>query len=265
MSLNRNKNKYIVLIGLSIFVVLLYFLYIRDWSKPITVDVSPMKNITYFNDKKATDYKTVLSAIHRQSRSEDISAEFYDEMKEYYYSNQEYSYNRAAWLSFHGQPHLKLSYSFEKTSESDPTYNSLFVKIFPSPSYKFNYFTGPKLRLSYWESTYIDDFSLQYELRDSYGRFRPIFNIMSKHGKDEDFKYYVSPLIFNKDEYGYFLDDLESATAFMIFVYDEYGMIINFPVLEPSSNIDIVAPIILKDIERLMKQTEEATQAGARE
>ena len=246
-------KKIIIIIVLLGIVSLVYLLCVRDWIRPFNADVSTMKNITYFDNQKATDYKSVLTNIHKQSRSNDIATEPYDELAEYYYKNPEHSYERTVWLNFYEQSFLKMSYTFDTINNPNEPYDFVLVIIFPSPEYKFNYFTGPKLKLSYWDK---DDQTLQNELGESYGKVRPIFNLLSKLGKEEDFEYYLSPLIFNKNEYGV-IDDYEDATSFMIFVYDEYAILMYIPCVSPPNDVEIIAHIVLDDIEKLIKQTEE--------
>ncbi len=250
--MNNKIKKVIFIVVLLGIITLIYFSYVRDWIRPVKVDVSAMENITYFNNKKSADHQSVLTKIHKQAHDNAGVTEPYDELAEYYYSNPEHIYERAVWFQIVEPSFLEISYTFNRANQSGNfSRDFVNVKIFQSPEYKFNYFTGPKLRLSYFGR---GNQTLHGELSKNYGKFRPIFNLLSKHGKKDGFAYYISPLIYLKNEYGV-VYNREKSTAFMVFVFEEYAITIDFPVIPPN-DVEVLIPIVLNDIETLLKQTE---------
>jgi len=52
------KRRKIAIISVIVLILfsLLYFFYLKDWMKPVVIDLNPVKNITYFNGKPAEKY-----------------------------------------------------------------------------------------------------------------------------------------------------------------------------------------------------------------
>ena len=57
----KKKYKYIILILILLLLFILFYLfYLRNWSRPVNVDVSVMQGVTYFHDQPAEQYGTCL-------------------------------------------------------------------------------------------------------------------------------------------------------------------------------------------------------------
>lgn len=244
-----------ILIALSI-VIAFYFVFVRSWRSSLDAEseINIMRNVSYFNNKSQIECKTTLSAIYSQC-SDTIS---FDE-------NQEVNNNGfERWSDLNledGTPVLTLGYYFKtrtKNEKNDPeniyaeyedTY--IYVYIYAGSDFSYNLLHGPSINTPYNKGAsppyLIEDFDKEF------GKFRPIFNLMSKHGKKSGFEYYASPLISTKDDMGWPTN--YGGIVGMVFVCNGYTIYIHE---SANSDYNYRYKDVIADLDEVFKQTESA-------
>lgn len=232
------NRKYIALIILITIILTsaLYFLFIRDWIKPASVNIDNMRNVSCFTGNTENRY-TVFKGIFEQCKTG--SSVNNDEIRT---TNNDKDYERITTID---EEYLSLTYYFGGTTEVD---NGIVeVNIYTNPQFKFNIFTGPdfNMPLSSLETT------LRTKYRKEYGRFSPIFNVISQHNKENNFEYYISPLIYVKDELGSKAGS--GGTIDMVFIYYNYCIYLHEG-FKNKENLNY--SVALDDLNSLLKSIE---------
>ena len=233
---------------------LLYFFYLKDWIKPAPVDLSIVKNITYFNEKPANEYETVMMNILEQCRG----ALPVNEDMTYTSTNVDRGLKRYSHYD-NVAKHLTITYYFreEETIEKPfgETFSYVYVNIFSNNSVMGSDQDSDENEIM--SGTDFLDVNSTVKFKRYYasehGKFRPIFDLIDRKGKTGNFKYLISPFCNIKNEYG-FVDNRDNASVDMYFAWVDYTIAIN----EYTDNYidNYKTPIVLEDLEAILKQAE---------
>ena len=244
--MKKFRIRYILLALFIILWALIYFFYVRDWMKPAKVNIDTMRSVTYFNNK--SDTETALQGIVKACNN----GYALKEGEEVRVLNKELGYKRIAYISScESGTCVDISYMFEDAERPDYPFSrvrgNVRVLIFKNSYFKFNILTGPKFKYP----SSMSFVELKEKNKSEYGRFSPVFNSMSKHGKEADFEYYVSPLIRSKNEFGFTYGN--DGSVDLIFIYGDYAVYIS----EYFKNKDVLFyPIVIEELAELLAQAE---------
>ncbi len=243
--MNKVKIRRVFTIIIAVSVILaIYFVFIRSWHSSIDAEseIDIMRNVSYFNNKSPSESKKILSNIYTLCRDR-ISFD----------DNQEINNNgfeRWSDLDLNdNNPVLHLYYTFPTKTDKEITVlkTSVDVFIFFGSDFSFNFFNGPyiDLPINNGPPYLISDYNKEF------GKFRPIFNSMSKHSKEDNFEYYISPLISTKDDIG--LPSFSGDGADLVFIYNHYTIYIHEDALY---EFEYRYKNVIADLDEIFKQAE---------
>lgn len=206
-----------VLIAVLI-IITIYLVFIRSWHSSLDaeLEIDLMRNVSYFNSKTQSECKKTLTAIYTQC-SDTTGSNFMQ-------SDSKNGFERWSDLDLKDNgPVLHLYYTFSMKTDKEITVleTSVDAFIISDSDFSFNCFNGPDINLPINNGPpyLISDYNKEF------GKFRPIFNLMSKHSKEVNFEYYISPLISTKDDIG--LPTFSGDGADMVFVCNEYTVYVH--------------------------------------
>ena len=221
-----------------LIVVAIYFTFIRSWNSSLDADtaIDAMRQVSYFNNKSLSDYKRTLSEIQIQCKNAIDS----DEIK----TVNNIVFERDSDINTENNHHfLEMHYSFRTATSNEYKIlkTSINVYIFTESNFSFSLCNGPEIDLPFnnGQPYLIADYNKEF------GKFRPIFNFMSKHSEEDNFEYYTSPLISTKDDIG--LPSFSGDGADLVFIYNDYTVYIHEDALyefEHRYN-DVIADLIM--------------------
>lgn len=245
----KKKYKYIILILILLLLFILFYLfYLRDWSRPVNVDVSVMQEVTYFHDQPAEQYGTLFSSLCEQHpEKEKVETGPLSFTREIEWANDEKTYLSIVY-QFQGEGADQLNSPADYLSSADA--GMVIVSIY-SVSEKDSLYTSVLQSLK----NATDEIQLKKEMSKEYGKFRPIYNLFVKKGSKDDFAYYITPYNRCKNEYG--MTDGDDCVAYAFFRFGEYQ--IN---LYESTN-DVTQyqcmPLVLQDLADLFREAQKAS------
>jgi len=229
-----------------VLLVLAYYFYFRDWIKPVDMDLRPVAEISYFNNKKTEDCETIFNSILKQCRGPIPE----NDSGEYSYIDYKENFEREVYINKDNNV-LSISYYMHDKIDPKNLYRSIksyvYINIFPNKQ-KRNVGNGGLLFDYYFDDVNsISEFKKYYTSK--HGIFRPIFNLNSKHGKYGQFKYLISPFYNEKDEYGGIINE-NTARVDMYFSWDNYTIAINE--LTDDYTEDFCTPFVINDLAELL-------------
>jgi len=248
------KHRKIAIISIIVLILfsLLYFFYLKDWMKPVVIDLNPVKNITYFNGKPAEKYKSVMKNILEQCRgSQPVNKDM-----EYRSTNKELGFERLSAFDKESK-YLSITYYFRDKENIDNPLGQELSYVYVNIISNNQVNTSVSNVLGSSTGTYFSDVNSASKFKQYYksehGFFRPIFDLLSQKGKAGNFNYLISPFCKIEDEYGFKIYDV-GATTDMYFAWDDYTIVIHE--LTYNFNNNFSTPIVLKDLEALLKQAD---------
>lgn len=228
---------------LLLLISILYFVFIRDWNRPVPFPAEEVKKITYFQGRSAGDASAVLNDIYHACGAEEKSLE-----------RGSGSFTRRAELTVTGKEVLSLEYTFW-FSPDDPLFQDRpFQQIRASRVNVYIYPEGASLET--WPSDHLAFASNREEvdrrMDENYGRLRPLYRLFEQKGKAENVSYFVTPYDRSKNEF--YDADGNDGSAYAFLAFGEYR--INLDEWTQDSKRYACMPIVLQDLENLFQNSE---------